>query len=102
MPVPTTEEDVNKILFTPARWHIVEARVAAAAPQRGAIFSALRENYRIERNWPIGQRDIAPGWGAGRHEPLSTNMPPRWSGKDFFTPSEVVAIDWQALLPTLL
>jgi hypothetical protein len=41
----------------------------------------------------LGQRDIAPRWGAGPREPLlSTNIPPRWGGKDFFTPFEVVAI----------
>jgi hypothetical protein len=56
-------------------------------------FSALRENCSLERNWPIGQREIAPRWGAGPREPLSTNMPPRWGGKDFFTPSEVVGIE---------
>ena len=30
--------------------------------------------------------DIAPRWGADPSESLSTNMSPRWSGEDFFTP----------------
>jgi hypothetical protein len=77
---------MGKKSYSPQRGGIfVEARVAAAAPQGVLYFSALRESCSLERNWPIGQRDVAPRWGADPREPLSTNMPPPLGVERIFT-----------------
>src|SRR5689334_21119470 len=76
--IPTPEEGVEKILSTPAGWHICRSACRGSCTPAGCNISALREGCSLETNWPIRKEGYSTRWGADPRESLSTNVPPRW------------------------
>src|ERR1051325_11484045 len=89
--IPTNFRRGERILSTPAGWHICRKALAGIRTPAGCYIPPFQSANLFQGcSFLLMQNNIAPRWGAAAATRSSTNMPPRLGGEDFFTSSSVV------------